>query len=211
MSAFTLHARVVEDDAVLMRHNPVKGLRKGKIPEAKQKPHLPWTPEAVAKFRAEALPLPRLIFEVGVGTVQRPADWCRFTWGAYDGDTLRIVQGKTGVALTLPCTAALRAALDAVRPVDASADAPILCGARGGRLRYKDVAEIMLKERRRLGVEAHDLHALRYTGVQELALAGCDDDEIASYSGHTSKAMIRKYAGEARQLMRALSAREKRW
>ncbi|KQB14700.1 phage integrase family protein [Rhodobacter capsulatus] len=94
--------------------------------------------------------------------------------------------------------------------LDASADAPILCGARGGRLRYKDVAEIMLKERRRLGVEAHDLHALRYTGVQELALAGCDDDEIASYSGHTSKAMIRKYAGEARQLMRALSAREKR-
>ncbi len=73
------------------------------------------------------------------------------------------------------------------RPVDASADAPILCGARGGRLRYKDVAEIMLKERRRLGVEAHDLHALRYTGVQELALAGCDDDEIASYSGHTAR------------------------
>ena len=44
----------------------------------------------------------------------------------------------------------------------------------------------------------------------ELAWAGCDDDEIASYSGHTSKDMIRKYAGKARQVMRARQAREKR-
>jgi hypothetical protein len=40
--------------------------------------------------------------------------------------------------------------------------------------------------------------------------AGCDDDEIATYSGHASKDMIRKYDGEARQIMRALQAREKR-
>ncbi len=44
----------------------------------------------------------------------------------------------------------------------------------------------------------------------ELAWAGCDDDEIMSYSGHSTKAMVRKYAGEARQIMRARQARAKR-
>ena len=37
----------------------------------------------------------------------------------------------------------------------------------------------------------------------ELAWAGCDDDEIAAYSGHANKDMIRKYAGQARQDLRA--------
>ncbi|WP_245736361.1 hypothetical protein [Roseovarius lutimaris] len=44
----------------------------------------------------------------------------------------------------------------------------------------------------------------------ELAWAGCTDDENASYSGHTSKAMIIKYAGKARQIMRARQAAAKR-
>jgi formate dehydrogenase assembly factor FdhD len=44
----------------------------------------------------------------------------------------------------------------------------------------------------------------------ELAWAGCTDDEIASYSGRASKDMIRKYAKEARQVMRAKQAATKR-
>jgi hypothetical protein len=46
--------------------------------------------------------------------------------------------------------------------------------------------------------------------VQELAWAGCSDEEIASYSGHDSLDMIKKYAGEARQIMRARQAKVKR-
>ena len=78
------------------------------------------------------------------------------------------------------------------------------------RMVYRRMAEIMLAERQRLGVEAHDLHALRYRGVMDLALAGCTDEEIGSISGHESKAMIRKYAGDARQIMLAKSANKKR-
>jgi len=75
---------------------------------------------------------------------------------------------------------------------------------------YTRMAQIMLEERRRLGLEAFDLHGLRYRGVKELAWAGCDDDEIMSYSGHATKAMVRLYTGEARQEMSARRAREKR-
>ena len=75
---------------------------------------------------------------------------------------------------------------------------------------YRYLAQIMRKERQRLGLLEFDLHALRYRGVMELAWANCTDDEIAAFSGHASIAMIRKYAGESRQEMRARSAAEKR-
>lgn len=175
----------------------------------RKRPHVPWPDDAIAKFRAEAAPFQRLVFEIGIGTVQRPSDWLRFTWGDYDGDSLKVVQGKTGVKLTLPCSDHLRAVLDAARPEHASDDAPIIMG-RSGPLTYQAMADAMRAERERLGLMAYDLHALRYRGVMELAWAGCDDDEIAAFSGHNTKAMIIKYAGEARQIMRARTAREKR-
>jgi hypothetical protein len=54
------------------------------------------------------------------------------------------------------------------------------------------MADMMLKERRRLGLEDVDLHVLRYRGVLELACHGCTDDEIATYSGHKTIEMTAK-------------------
>lgn len=196
-----------------IQNNPAKGVRAFKTPESRKRQHLPWPDWAVKKFRAEAKPLPLLIFEIGVGTVQRPGDWPGFTWGDYDGDSLALRQSKTDKPLILPCTEHLKAALDRTKAdlgVTPIAARPILIKKSGGPISYRYMADLMLKERRRLGVEAYDLHALRYRGVKELAWAGCDDDEIAAYSGHATKDMIIKYAGEARQEMRARQAREKR-
>mgnify|MGYP002621519389 CR=1 FL=1 len=109
--------------------------------------------------------------------------------------------------------AALKAALEQAKlalgatPIAAR---PILTQPNGNPMTYFYMAKVMRKERLRLGLEAYDLHALRYRSIKELAWAGCDDDEIAAYSGHATKAMIAKYAGEARQEMRARQAREKR-
>ena len=193
--------------------NPAIGIEPLKMPKAKKKPHLPWPEWAVAKMRAEAEPLALLIFEIGVGSVQRPGEWVDFTWGDYDGATLKLRQNKTDVALTLPCTPQLKAALDAARaalPVAPLPSRNILTKPDGNPMGYHYMANLMLTERKRLGLEAFDQHALRYRGVYELAWAGCSDEEIASYSGHMSLAMIRKYAGEARQIMRARSAAAKR-
>ncbi|GGH53128.1 hypothetical protein GCM10011341_18300 [Frigidibacter albus] len=196
--------------------NPAIGITPKAMPKAKKKPHVPWPDWAVEKFRAEAKELALLVFEIGVGTVQRPGDWPGFTWGdcELEGDgLLRLRQNKTDVPLELPCTEALKQALESAKaklPFTPLPSRPILCTPSGGRMGYRYIADMMLKERKRLGLEAFDLHALRYRGVKELAWAGCDDDEIASYSGHTTKAMIAKYAGEARQQMRARQARLKR-
>jgi integrase len=193
--------------------NPAKGIERLSVPKDRQQPHVPWPNAAVAKFRAEAGPQERLIFEIGVGSVQRPSDWLQFTWGDYDGDSLKLRQGKTDKPLILPCTAALKAALDAAKaalPFSPMPNLHIITKQDGQRMTYPRLAELMRAERVRLDLLTYDLHALRYRGVMELAWAGCDDDEIMSYSGHATKAMVRKYAGEARQIMRARQAREKR-
>ncbi len=196
-----------------IKNNPAKGVRALKTPPERQKAHVPWPDYAVDLFRAQARDLPRLIFEIGIGSVQRPGDWVTFRWGDYDGDSLSIRQNKTDKPLVLPCTGHLKGALDkALSALGAVPlpSRPILTKRDGNPMSYRYMAQIMLKERRRLGLEAYDLHALRYRGVMELAWAGCSDDEIASYSGHATKEMIEKYAGEARQIMRARQAREKR-
>ena len=186
--------------------NPAKGARSLPMPKGNKRPHLPWPDWAVEQWRAEASPIHRLIFEIGVGSVQRPGDWIKFRWSNYDGEALSITQGKTDVKLWLPCTNHLKAALNGVDKKGLT----ILTQPNGQPMTYDYMSKLMLAERKRLDLAAYDLHALRYRGVMELAWAGCTDDEIASYSGHTTKQMIAKYAGEARQRMRAQQAKDKR-
>lgn len=197
-----------------LAQNPAKGVKKKPVPPDRQKPHVPWTDVAVEKFRAEASRRALLIFEIGVGSVQRPGDWVTFVWGDYDGESLSLRQNKTGKELPkLPCTPQLKAALDRERECLGGAphpDRPILIASHGGALTYSGMAQVLGKERRRLGLMKFDQHALRYRGVMELAWAGCDDDEIMSFSGHNTKSMVVKYAGLARQIMRAKTAAEKR-
>jgi len=189
-----------------INHNPAKSVRKLKTPAERRAPHHPWTDAAIATFRKRANPTARLIFELGIGSVQRPGDWPKFRWSDYDGEALRITQSKTGVSLWLPCTLELQRTLDTTPRTGIT----ILADGAGRPFSYFKTARIMREERTRLGLLDHDLHALRYRGVQELAHAGCTDDEIAAFSGHASMAMIRKYAGAARQEMRARSAIAKR-
>ena len=207
---------IVQVTRILMEHaidlgwrqdNPARNVPALKTPEAKKQSHIPWTDEAVSKFRHKAGPVELLIFELGLGSIQRPNDWTRFKWSDYDGANLRIIQGKTGVILKLPCTERLKGLLNQQKQTGET----ILVNRKGDPLPYRTMAQIMQKERSRLGLELYDLHALRYRGVMELAWAGCTDDEIASFSGHASKAMIRMYAGKARQetaAERALIKRE---
>ncbi|MAC79282.1 MAG: integrase [Rhodobacteraceae bacterium] len=193
--------------------NPAKGVRKIQIPKERQKPHKPWTDAAVEAWRAQAQGQASLIFEIGVGSVQRPGDWVDFVWGDYDGECLELHQNKTDKALQLPCTDHLKAALDRAKADLGFAphpSRPILTTKSGGKMTYDYMVKIMVAERKRLGLMDYDQHALRYRGVMELAWADCDDDEIMSYSGHSTKAMVIKYAGLARQIMRAKTASEKR-
>lgn len=70
--------------------NPFLKLEPLKVPKNRQRPHLPWADWAVDLMRVEGETLPLLIFEIGVGSVQRPGDWVDFTWGDYDGGNPKV-------------------------------------------------------------------------------------------------------------------------
>ncbi|WP_445285898.1 hypothetical protein [Yoonia sp. 2307UL14-13] len=115
--------------------------------------------------------------------------------------------------MVLPCTENLKRALSLEKRRLAGTPHParhILTNRDGSAMQYRRVATFMRDERKRLGLTEYDQQALRHRGVMALAWAGCTDEEIASYSGHTTMAMIRKYAGQARQVMRARQSAKKR-
>lgn len=195
------------------KDNPAADIEQMKVPKERKKPHVAWPNTAVNKMRKKSKGIPLLIFEIGISSVQRPGDWVGFTWGDYDGDTLKLTQNKTGIKLLLLCTKQLKHQLKIAKKAFSAEPEPtrsILAKADGSAMSYYTMARVMRAERERLGFTEYDLHALRYRGVKELAYAGCDDHEIAAFSGHMTIAMIQKYAGEARQEMRARSANAKR-
>lgn len=97
----------------------------------------------------------RLIFELGIGSVQRPDDWTRFRWNDFDGTGLRVVQQKTGRELCIPCTGFVIEALGTAPKKGLT----VLTKQDGTPLPYRRMAQIMRDERKRRGVETYDLHA----------------------------------------------------
>lgn len=112
------------------------------------------------EFRALAEGLPRLIFGIGAGSVQRPCDWVGCRWGDHDGaspDAMAEQDGQ-GEPCTDPLKVALRLVPIAVRPIAIKPD--------GDPIRYRYMADLMLKERKRLGLAADD--------PSRAALSQCD-------------------------------------
>lgn len=64
----------------------------------------------------------------------------------------------------------------------------------------------MYRERKRLKLMRHDLHALRYNATMELAEAGCRSEDIKAITGHSTNEMVRLYGGQVLQIERAKRA-----
>lgn len=183
--------------------NPGKGVT---LLKADTDPRQPWPPEKIEAFRAQSSGRTRLIFELCLGTGQRIGDVLKMRWSDIDGDGIKVKQNKTGIAIWVPFTASLR---------DVVAETPkvgiTLCAwGRGKPTSYRGAADMVMAVRREIGAEAYDIHSLRYSAAAELAAAGCSDDLIAAVTGHSSAAMVKKYAGAARQKVRAIEAQGRR-
>ena len=203
---------IVQVVRILMEHaidlgwrddNPAKGVS---LLKADTKPREPWPPEMIEKFRAAADGRARLVFELCLGTGQRIGDVLKMRWSDIEGDGINVAQGKTGAKLWVPFTSHLRAIL-----ADTPKIGPTICAwGRGKPTSYRSAHEDVMKVRKAIGAEEYDLHGLRYAAAAELAALGCNDDLIAAVTGHTTKAMIAKYAGSTRQKVRALEAQRRR-
>ena len=182
--------------------NPAKGV--SELAYARQERH-PWPIHMVQAFRDAADAPTRLLFEALIHTGQRIGDVRQLQWSQYDGEALTLRQGKTGRRLWLPLPPVLCGLLDA-EPRRALFIFPN--ARRTGPLSYRAAHDRIMKVRKRIGAEAHDIHALRHTAASELAARGLDDETIMAVTGHTTVSALRIYTEEARQRARAKKARE---
>jgi integrase len=178
-------------DEELIEFNPLVGLKPLAIGE-----HAPWPDAAIA-----AIPeLPAYIRRaamLALYTGQRQSDVIRMTWADYDGSAIRVVQGKTGARLWVPCHSALREALDGYER-----QAVTICTtARGRPWATPGTFATMfgLSAAKILAMRGVVFHGLRKTAALRLAEAGCSTHEIAAVTGHASLAMIQHYTKGADQ------------
>ncbi|PQO23112.1 integrase [Rhodobacteraceae bacterium WD3A24] len=191
------------------QENPAKGVRALKTEGKKRQP---WPQNMIDKFR-EATPdrdgtpdRARLIFELCLGTGQRIGDVLRMRWDDLEAGGVNVKQSKTGSKLWVPFTPALAAVIDRIPRRGLT----IVAQENGRPVSYSRAHDDVLDVRRRIGAEEYDLHSLRYTAAASLAEAGCSDELIQAVTGHTSTAMVARYAAETRQRTRATEAQKRR-
>jgi integrase len=187
-----------------MDHNPAKG-----VPSIKRQGdplHKPWPADLVEAFAAAAPPTERTIQELAIGTGQRIGDVLKMRWDHIGPAGLSVRQNKTAARLVIPLTDRLRAYLENLPRISLT----IAAGRNGQPLSYDAAAKRIMRVRRKIGAEAFTIHGWRYTAADQLAAAGCSDEEVQAITGHKTRAMVLKYTGSARQLARAESAQSKR-
>ena len=140
-----------------------------------------WSAEQISAFMAHASPELQLAMSLALWTGQRQGDLLRLVWQAYDGQTIRLVQGKGDVPVALPVGRPLREALDATR----RRNLRVLVNQDGDPWTPDGFRVMWRKTCIKAGVKGVTFHDLRGTAVTRLALAGCTEPQIMSLTGHT--------------------------
>lgn len=179
-------ARIVEiaRDHEYLTHNTADRLR---IP-APNKRNVIWLPEHEDAFREacegdhhrDAM---RLALALLLYTGQRPGDVLRMTWAHYDGQTIRVVQQKTGARVEVACHRDLKVMLDEAKK--AARGLTIIATPKGQPWRRGYFTERFGKIKARAGLAGHRAADCRRTAVMRLYEAGADEEEIASITGHS--------------------------
>lgn len=188
-----------------VERNAAKGVSEVRYNKEKREP---WPRELIAAARS-ARPhedKTRLLFELLYCSGQRIGDVLTMKWADVRGNSLCVAQNKTGAALLIPISDELKACLKLAKR---DGDTILTARRKTTPYTYRSAAQAMMKLRKEIGAEAHDIHSIRHTVASEIGAAG-SDDEIAAITGHSTKAMLELYAGAARQEARAKTAQKKR-
>ena len=168
--SWALNRRLITTNPCALGGKLYRGTRVDKI----------WNDEHVASFLSIAPSYLCLAMLLAINTGQRQGDLLRLPWSAYDGECLKLRQGKTGAHVTIPVAAALKAALDA-----APRRSPImLTSSEGKPWSESGFQGAWGKATLRAGIRGLTFHDLRGTAVVTLARAGCNEVEIYSITGH---------------------------
>lgn len=142
-----------------------------------------WSRDDEERFLKAAPDHISLAFMLALWTGQRQGDLLRLPWSAYDGETIRLRQSKTGVRVTVPVGAPLKTLLDATKKTTVT----ILATTRATAWTESGFRASWRTACKAAGVEGLTFHDLRGTAVTRLAQAGCTTPEIATLTGHSLK------------------------
>ena len=157
-----------------------------------------WTEAELAAFERQ-WPLgtrERLVYALLLYTGQRGGDVVKMRRADISGDTISVVQQKTGAILSIPIHAELANALQA-----GPAKGFTLIGDRHGRPISRDgLTELMKRAAQAAGLPPKCLpHGLRKSSMRRLAEGGATTKEIASVSGHKTLREVERYTAAADQ------------
>lgn len=141
-----------------------------------------WTDEHLERLFAVAIPEVKAAVIFALWTGQRKGDILKSSWSDYDGQSIKVKQSKTGARVKIPCGNPLREVLDAL-----PRRSPImLTSSKFKRPWTSDGFDSSWqKTLKKADIEDLTFHDLRGTAVTRLALAGCNNSQIASITGHS--------------------------
>jgi integrase len=167
-------------DSGLIENNHAKGIRK--LYKA-SRAELIWLPDQIALFESVASFELQIALTLALHTGQREGDLLRLPWSAYDGKAITFRQGKTGAKVYVPCTKALKIALDSAPRRSVT----VLTNTRGRSWTEDGFRASWYKTSRKAGILGLTFNDLRGTAVTMLSEAGCTTQEIATITGHALK------------------------
>lgn len=186
------------------RDDPTIGVRPIR---AKSTGFVSWSEEDIAAFQAKWRPgtRQRLAMALLLYTGQRRGDAVRMGWQHVSGDSIRVVQGKTGVALTILMHHALREVLkDTPRTnltfLMTNLGEPFTAAGFGNW--FRDACD-------GAGLKGRSAHGLRKAAARRLAEAGCSALQIGAITGHKTLKEISRYTAAADQERMARDAVDK--
>ena len=136
----------------------------------------------------------RLAFALQLYTGQRRSDVHRMTWADVNGDTIRVVQQKSGRKLTIPLHHNLRAILAATERKHVT----ILNTEYGKPFTVDGFSQWICDAITAAGLPLEcQPHGLRKTAGRRLAEAGCTPHEIMAVLGHKTLAEAERYTRDA--------------
>jgi integrase len=192
VSAFLSWCVVME----IIPANPCQGLTKFKLGEWKR-----WPEHVVKDMIDNGSPTTRLAVALAYYTGQRRGDIARMRWENFEGDGVRVHQGKTGELLYIPISRDLELIIAQYRREKGPVFEPFGDGNR--------IYEAVRSDLKKLGHDLLPFHGLRKSAAANLAESGATDREIMSVTGHRTNAMIGLYTRQAEQKRLARAAIDK--
>ncbi|HEX8553990.1 MAG TPA: tyrosine-type recombinase/integrase [Sphingomonas sp.] len=156
-----------------------------------------WTEDEIAAFEARHPrgTMARLAFDLMLWTGQRGGDVRRLGAGNIQGARISLIQEKTKAEVSLPILPALAASILAT----SSTSRIFVLTEHGRQFSVKGFGNKVRQWCDEAGLPECSAHGLRKAAARRFAEAGCSNQEIKAWTGHTTDSEVARYTKAADQ------------